>query len=316
VIPTSLPDNDVRDLYIAQKQIFGIKKADVLSGYNYERPEINKNLAKMIFLALSKAFEKHKTNYNNLWTVFDNLDKAFCLQMAVYFESQISDQPFKKELSQYLLIKNKKTVSESDASNQWRKNKRRNRENRIAKKSKKEPLPKLIARLEVVCKYIDPFVNVINSTKEFLKLFRIHPVALSESQLFQVPFSTVDTVREEYEYSINVLQLAIHNDTEDGHKAISKFILPDSFQKIIFSGDGFTSIKNMMAKNFQIQPNESSKTGIKSMTSQQTSHTYLNDQKIVGKINLVYPNLQNTETPPITDLKIKIEDQNESASKN
>lgn len=252
VIPVKLPSHDDRDLRITKSELYGIRKADVISGFDYEKASIGKPLAKLIFLRMSAAFLKLKNKEGYTWTVFDNLDKKFCLIMAVHYEIELisahngnEGSPLKGELIEFLKITTQNNVTDSDAASQWRKNKLMNRNSAKAKAEGggKEELPRNLLRLAEVASYIVPYMNVVKSIRDFLRIIKVKPITSSESHLFRTPICRVSTVAAEYRYTLDLIRTAIYNDNEKGQIAMRQ-IAQDAIKlpKLVFQGTGFRGI--------------------------------------------------------------------------
>lgn len=248
VIPLKLHPRDDRDWKITRGEIYGIRKCDVLDGFDYEKASIGKPLAKLIFLRLIDKFNylNNKRGYN--WTVFDNLDRNYCLIMAVHLENQIArmgfnpEQPFGNEVSQFLRIPETRNVTDEDGANQWRMNMRRRREGILARVEGggREELPRNLLRLSEVANYIGPYVNAIKSMKEFLRIIKTKPISDEESHLFRTPICRVDSMALEYRYSLDVVRTAIFNDNAEGREAMTRLVEgPKELQSMIFQGNGF-----------------------------------------------------------------------------
>jgi hypothetical protein len=248
VIPMNLKPYDIRDLQISKGEIYGIEKTGVPDGFDYEKEEINKNLAKLAYLELVEKFNSMQNKTGYTWTIFDNLDKAFCLKMAVHYESKLddSDQPFNREISQFLKIQLKNNVTVQDKASQWQQSKLRNRRKALASiqggGGGRQELPPLLARLNEVAAFIGPFINSVRSVKDMLRLLKTRPISKQEGHLFRVPICRVNTIALEYKYVLDILRTAVFNNTKEGMEAISKLSnTPSDYIKRVFVGDAFGS---------------------------------------------------------------------------
>ena len=239
VVPTTLKHDDDRDRQITKKNIYGILKEDIYPGYDYDKKEISLNLARVLFVM---AFEKYFQSLSlistdtarptlNPWSYFDTLDKRYCLTMVVYFEKWFEtaglEQPFNKELMQFIEVK-QADVTKSELADNWfmrqmqKKKDRTENIRRNVKSKDKSQLPKTLLRLTKVAEYVPIIKNMLTSAFQLLVKVKVDPITEAETMLFKVPHFAIDTMRADHEYAADGIRALLkYNKTRTHLKELS-----------------------------------------------------------------------------------------------
>ena len=246
VIPLKLKPQDGRDRDITRSEIYGILKVDKPVGYDFNCKEISNNLAKLCFIKITRSFNEYvKGSKDIVWTIFDNLDKEYCLTMIVHYEQlmPLEVQPFKREISDFIKI-GEERISDVEISTNWRKNiKRKRKEKRLDFKSEKKKggdkrqLPIVLNRYARLAELMNPFIALINASRTFYKKMATDPLTDQESKLFNVPISSVESERNDYAYYFNLLCLGIKY--EPNREGIKELLGMAS--RNYFIGNGFSN---------------------------------------------------------------------------
>ena len=254
LIPMTLKTFDDRDYRIVQRKIFGVKKHMIPDrGFDFSKPEISPNLAKILFLKAADAYDKLTVGHiTHPWTVFDNLDKDYTMRMIWFFESKLDSksQPFQKEFTQFIKI-DQTVLTKDEIADNWimgsRKERNQKREQVKKKKDKKDKqiLPKNLARYARVAELSPFYIRIINANKQFLRKLKVDPITNDESTIFRSPRSNIDTENADYEYATNLMRLALQYNDDQNRNKLSELII--AAERGFFLGDGFSrEVKNKL----------------------------------------------------------------------
>lgn len=183
LVPLNLPESDSRDFKIGD-EIYGIEKAIILSDYVIDHPRISQAAAKYIMIMNWNLLKPN--GQTSPWSYLDNLDKKYCLGMAIHFEIELNGNGITKGELPQMCRKADVTMSDEKLANVMRSGVKladKMKSLGLKQKSKvikKDDIPVNVTRALAVSEGLEEFAGFVRKGSTMIKKFEKSNVNFDE----------------------------------------------------------------------------------------------------------------------------------------